>query len=96
MSEQEHEHIVGFFDIDEKDTELLLEISKSLGHRVRLIFDPPFRRGKSGPQGVPTQCKIIVEKGDECFAEYILFELQKDRKSRNTAKKALTEAFPKK
>lgn len=96
MSEQSNSSTLGFFDIDEKDTEFLVQLSRSLGHTVRLIFDPPFRRGKAGPQATPTRVRVIVEKGDECFAEYVFFELEKDRKSRHTAKKVLNEAFPKK
>jgi hypothetical protein len=94
MSHELPSNITDFFDICEKDTSFLLEVTKLLKDKVRLIFDPSAKRNNVGQQPVPNKCKIIVEKGDECFKDYVLFELQKSRKGRQSAKKVVTDVFP--
>lgn len=95
MSLEPSLNVTDFFDISEKDTLLLMEVTKYLEHKVRLIFDPPTKRNAVGQQEPPSKCKIIVEKGDECFKDYVLFELQRSRAKRNGAKKVLSDAFAK-
>lgn len=72
--------------VDEKDVEFLTYIQdtlKSLGHPVRLIWFPAMTR-RSKEQVKPTEVTLIAE--EQCFVEYVKFELDRHRASRQHAK----------
>lgn len=72
--------------VDDKDVEFLTYIQetlKSLGHPVRLIWFPAMTR-RSKEQIKPTEVTLIAE--EQCFVEYVKFELNRHRASRQHAK----------
>lgn len=64
-------------DIGPKEFEFLKTINKTLdyGKRVRLLFDPAPTR--NNPNVIPKKVQLVAE--EECFSQYIVFELNKER-----------------
>lgn len=72
--------------VDEKDIEFLNYIQgtlKSSGHLLRLIWFPAMTC-RSKEQIKPTEVTLIAE--EQCFVEYVKFELNRHRASRQHAK----------
>ena len=78
----------GFFSVDDKDVEHLKLVTQSLGHKVRLLFKPEPVKGK-GPQPNPTHCKLIHENRDADFANYVFYEIEKNRRNRKSVQNVL-------
>lgn len=72
--------------VDEADVELLLQVRKSLAnHAIRYWWEPVAGRLQKPLR--PTHVSIVSE--ERAFIDYVLFELEKHRKTRQALSKNL-------
>lgn len=72
--------------VDDADVQVLLELKKSLsGHPVRYWWEPAAGRNQKPVR--PTH--VVIVASEPQFAQYVLYELERHRRLRNSLQKTL-------